>query len=190
MTLGFDNAVKDLYKIPKVLDVGAGGLDGHNTTKSLHKYFGYANVTCMQIKEAVARDYVSKYPSTIMKEQDFYEYDFKDEKFDLIVLDLNIDNNINRDWQGDGLKKAHSILNPKGIVVCYICHDNSASPAASDYMYLEDLIQKHLDGFWGGSVVDEKIKSVIKEKFPMYKLVSINDDVERDNITWIALQKV
>ena len=105
---GFERIIRRIAPEAKVLDVGAWGLGGENTTKILQRHFG--NVTCLnreQIGHAV--DIVTN----------FYTYNFK-EKFDVIVLDLDGENNAHNDWTDKQLERNFNLLNEGGILINYI----------------------------------------------------------------------
>jgi len=148
MRNGFQRIIETLPSNSQVLDVGAMGLGGENTTKYLWKRFG-ENVTCLN-KEQIghAIDIVA----------DFYTYDFK-EKYDVVVLDMKVKDNIEKDWTFDGFCRIFNLLSSKGIFITYLI---------TDYQELE--------------YQDFDISK-------LFDIFAIFPEGRRNNIVWVAFKK-
>lgn len=189
----FESIILKIHPNPIVLDVGGGGLKGSNTTNVLIEHFGIEAITCVCLNKEVANTYAEK-TAVKMIVADFYKHEFK-EKFDLIVLDLNIDCNVQNDWTDEGMKRIHKMLNPNGIVICYVM-------AGIEVGYVDslDMIEAHNLAYWGeeficaeffGQDTSSIIDDVLKQKYSkIFKVFSIKREERRTEILWVALQKI
>ncbi len=159
MSTGFRKIIERIPGTDAVLDVGSWGLDGGNTTDAVVGLFN--DITLINIKPQVNACIVA----------DYYTYKF-DKKFDLIVLDLNIDHNI-PDWEDD-FKYTKTLLNPKGKIVCFIMLDG-------EYGGLESAkrIKKHWKTYWN---TDKLTPKIIRKRFPMAE-----EDSSRPEIYWVLI---
>jgi hypothetical protein len=171
----FDKLIRTLPKELKVLDVGVAGHEGENTSCFLVKYFSDVTGITIRSEKEVAWD---AYP---VIRDDFYKHKFK-EKFDLIVLDLNIDNNIGRDWTTEGLGRISKLLNPNGYLINYVMMtDNYGDPETPA------LIRKHAKKWWG-ELTDEAVRSKLST-LDIWRLISCERESRRPEILWILLQR-
>lgn len=150
-----------------ILDVGAGGLQDENTGIYLKARFeDYTGINTKQFGQDILGD--------------FYTHSF-DRKFDLIVLDLNIDNNLLKDWTNEGLEYARSLLNPNGFLINYVMvttnYGDPETPA---------MIAKHRDEFWNGweGIIDKL------ENLKGFKLMGILQEERRPEILWVMLKTI
>jgi len=104
---GFKRIIQKINRKAKVLDVGAWGLEGENTSQYLKERF--SNVVFMNIKPLEGVDLVA----------DFYKYRFS-EKFDVIVLDMPQKKNREKDWTNKGFKRIVRLLNRDGIFITFL----------------------------------------------------------------------
>lgn len=171
--IGFNMLVRDMPKDMSVLDVGAWGLTGENTTTYLTNHF--KTVITMNIKPIHGVDIVG----------DFYTNP-PNLRFDLIVLDLNIDNNLSHDWTREGMNRIHKMLNPGGFVILYLLTKEGYTndePAKT-------LINNSLNHLWKSSPVTvDGIGNAIMGFKDIFDLVAIQPDDRRDNIAWVKLQR-
>lgn len=177
MTDAFEKIINKIPKTASVLDVGAWGHEGVNTSISLRKRFN--DVTGINTKYNDAVDIVA----------DFYEYTLT-KRFDLIVLDLNIDNNVKRDWTDEGLKRIHEMLSRNGVVVIYIETDLNYG---NEVPGIREKLIKHKKDFWGlgesQEFTKERIKKGLGKYKKMYNVFAIEPEQRRIDIIWIALKK-
>ena len=113
---------------------------------------------------------------------DIYTYDFK-RKFDLIVLDLEIENNL-RDW-AENQAHAYKLLKRGGYLITYLMTtdqygDPDETPA---------LIRRSWKKRWGKwpPSREDVIKSL--RTFPNYEFISLCEEERRPYITWVLFKK-
>jgi hypothetical protein len=117
---------------------------------------------------------------------DFYKTYF-DQKFDLIVLDLNIDNNISQDWTRKGLERVHGLLKQDGFVIIYIL----TKEGYTNEEPTKSMVEEHHRSFWKGvPVTVDAIGNKLREFKDLFNLVSIQPCDRRDNIAWVKLQRI
>ncbi len=145
---GFQRIVKKIPENSSMIDIGGWGLGGENTSQFLQERFG-KNVVFFN-KEQIGHkvDIVA----------DFYTYNFT-KQYDVIVLDMNDKDNIERDWTFDNFCKIYNLLNPKGIFITYII---------TNYLRLE--------------YQDIKFSE-------LFNILAIFPEGRRDNIVWVAFRK-
>jgi len=172
--MGFIELIRDIPTTASVIDVGAYGLQGENTTTELVAHF--EDVLTTNIKKIEGVKLVA----------DFYKTYF-DKKFDLIVLDLNIDNNVSQDWTRSGLDRIHDLLAPDGYVIIYVLtRDGYTEEEPTKTMIAENLNQ-----FWKSNPVTiDAIGNKLREFKDIFRLVAIQPDDRRDNIAWVKLQRI
>lgn len=184
---GFQRIIKHIPKDSKVLDVGGGGLDGENTTNFLRERFEDTNITLIDIAPGRIDAYLEKFAVNEVfrvMEGDFYKVNWE-EKFDLIVLDLNIDNNIKQDWTSKGLNRIHGLLNPGGIVITYVMITDEYGDADTPKM-----IGDHMKEFWNSTPPNVyTIRKKLESYSQIYKVFMITKENVRPDIIWVALQK-
>lgn len=177
--------IKWMPKTFSVLDVGCGGLSGENTSVNLVNHFGQGNVTgiCKESRwnwKDVA-EFKSNFPNVKHINDDFYSHKF-DTLFDLVVLDLNIENNILNDWSDDGLQKMRSLVAPKGYLINYIM----TTTEYGDPNETPKLLADHRDRWWGSfeSIdIGRRLNSL-----PGWKFIAHQREERRPYITWVLLQ--
>lgn len=171
---GFDKLIQKISRYAEVLDVGAWGLKGENTTKPLLKRF--FNVMTMNVKPLEGVDKVA----------DFYRYNFGRRKFDLIVLDLDMQNNVGRDWTRRGLEHIYDLLSKGGVVIIYALTNRKYSFDPK----VNQMVESHLDSFWKcRPLTPEGIASKLAEFADLFTVFGIEKDGERDNVIWVALKR-
>ena len=164
---GFRKIIAGLPKNLSVLDVGAWGLEGDNTTEAIREHF--TDVTFINRKE-VAKPCIKA---------DYYTYEF-DKKFDLIVLDLNIDNNIQRDWE-ENFRHSFKNLKEGGSIICY-------AMITSDYGDPETpaMIKKHWKDYW--KCCELTPIDIVAGVIDRFTLLDIQEDERRGEIYWVHLR--
>ena len=172
--MGFIELISDIPTNKSVLDVGAYGLQGENTTTELVAHF--EDVLTINIRKIEGVKLVA----------DFYRAHF-DKKFDLIVLDLNIDNNVSQDWTRAGLDRVHNMLAPDGFVIVYIL----TKDGYTEQEPTKTMINDNLNHFWKACPVTvDAIGNKLREFKDIFRLVAIQPDDRRDNIAWVKLQRI
>jgi len=167
-----------------VLDIGAGGLEGENTSNALVDRFpDYLGMNSGQ-DHPVPYNLIR--PNAKVIESDFYTHEFN-KGFDLIVLDLNIVNNVKQDWEGDGIRhKVYNLLNDGGHVICYIMTTTEYGDALD-----RQMLKDHHQAFWGSRAVTQvDMARTITRLFPMYYLEEIAQEVRRPYIHWADMRKL
>ena len=86
---GFEKLIQVIPVNSKILDVGAGGHEGANTTNYLVERFGASNVLGINIHPEKAEDIMNAHPHLEVLVDDFYNHAFT-ERFDAVVLVMNI----------------------------------------------------------------------------------------------------
>ncbi len=168
----FKKLIQDLDPKSKVLDVGAWGLEGDNTTEYLSERF--KDLVTMNVKELEGVNLVG----------DFYKHKFK-EKFDLIVLDLNIENNILKDWSLKELKRVRGLLKKGGMLINYVMTtDQYGDPGRTP-----QLIRKRWKKFWRTKKLTNEIIGERLQSIPGYELFLHEQEERRSYILWVALKK-
>lgn len=181
---GFQRIIKHIPKNSKVLDVGGGGLDGENTTNFLRERF--EDITIIERVVGRVEEYAQKFgvEGLTIITKDFYKHNF-DTKFDLIVLDLNIDNNIQKDWTIEHLWRVHELLNKKGIVIIYVMTTEDYGDADTPKM-----IRYHMKHWWASIPPNvHTIREMLDDFIYFYKVFMIAKENVRPDIIWVALQK-
>ena len=156
-----------------MLDVGGWGLEGDNTSQYLEERF--SDIIFMNNKPLDKVNLVG----------DFYGHKFK-EKFDLIVLDLNIENNVLKDWSDEGLERVRGLLKKGGTLINYIM-------TTSDYgdpNETPELIKRRWKEFWGTEdITDGSIGRKLKN-IPGYEFFIHIQEEQRSEIIWVVLKKL
>lgn len=170
----------------KVLDVGALGLMGENTTQFLVDKFGAKNVTGVCLNPEQPEWFLKKYPDFKFILDDAFAYSFK-EKFDLVVTDLGIEKNI-EEWSEEGLEKIKSLIKPRGYLLNYVM----ATTQYGDPLYTPFLIRKHWMSWWRHIYpheegINEAIGNKLKE-LEDWELILAEREERRPYILWILLK--
>lgn len=179
----FEKLINWMPKSFDVLDVGAAGLEGENTTDTLVKRFkGYTGI-CIRPEKVAA--YLQLHPELTGKLlcDDFYSHPFNRHSFDLVVLDMNIDNNMARDWTDEGLARAWELLKPGGYLINYVMmtdqYGDPETPAQ---------IREHWRTWWQGPInpmtVGNKLYSIRQ-----WEVVATEKEERRPYILWVLLKK-
>lgn len=167
MPTAFERLILGIPELSSVMDVGYGGLDGENTTDYLRARFGLIQGLCKDV-EAVeryqvrhsAQDYViiGMYPSAMPSE-----------KFDLLVLDPNIDTNLDF-WSEEGMAKALSYVNGGGHIITYILTTDEYGDE-----HTQERLRQHRKEWWGVPRDLGIVSSLVEERRP--------------EITWVLIKK-
>lgn len=182
----FQRLISQLPKDFRVLDVGAGGLHGENTTDFLAERFEKLTGVCLSEKE-VAVYHAQRAEKGLRPVEivigDYYETEFK-EKFDLIVADLTIELNLMRDWSDEGLARVRGMLKDEGYLIQYVMTtdqygDPNETPA---------LIRKYWKEFWGVEELTYEAIGKRIERIKEFDLVAVAQEERRPYILWILLK--
>ena len=175
-----DELIDKLPKTLRVLDVGAGGLQGENTSDVILDWFDNYTGICREKKEvdtylAQRKEKGLSEPDIIIG--DYYEHQF--EPFDLVVYDLNIENNImewERGFVGAPVKDG-------GFLITYIMMtDQYGDPNETP-----PLLRNHWKNFWG----DESFSysAVGAKKIKGWDMLATQREERRKYILWVLMQK-
>lgn len=186
---GFQRIIQTLPKTLKVLDVGSGGLEGENTTQYLAEHFESKNIlgickSAKQVEIYQAQRAERKEPALEIVVDDFYAHEHSG-LFDLVVLDLNIENNVQQDWTPEGLQRVSKLLNPGGYLINYVMlTDQYGDPETPQ------IIRSAWQKFYG---TNEMICEVVEKrlnKIDGFELFSCEQESRRPYIYWVCLKKV
>jgi len=188
-TKGFEKLISYLPNNLSVLDVGCGGLEGENTSKYLLRHFGAPNITgvCREAKmvelfKAQLAEQGKSVPAILVT--DFYTMPWETQ-YDLVVLDLTIDNNLEKDWTDEGLGSIQSLIKPKGYLINYIMMtEHYGNPEETPMK-----IAKHREDFWG--VSEFSLEGVGKKLNTLkdFNVLGISLEERRPYILWTLLQR-
>lgn len=181
---GFTKLIKSLPKYLKVLDVGGGGLQGENTTDALLEHFGTENVTGIctsshEVEVYQAQRAEKKLPKANIIDGNYYTHDFN-EQFDLVVLDLNVENNM-KDWENEFSNLTY--LKKDGFLITYIIMtDEYGDPKETPA-----LIRDHWKRFWK----TEKLAPfhIGMKRIKGYEVYAHEKEERRTYILWMLLRK-
>ena len=180
---GFKRLISSLPK-GSVLDVGCGGLEGENTTDYLVEYFGVESITGVCKWKKDIDKYRLKVPEINIIETDYYGIEFN-EKFDLVVLDLNIENNL-KDWTDEGLKRTSKLVKKDGVLINYVM----MTDAYGDPNETPQMIRDHRKNFWESDEWKNEMVGARIRKIKGFKLLGVEREERRPYIYWVALQKI
>lgn len=175
MKEAFERLIDTLPPSASVLDVGCYGHKGANTSKFLAKYFHH--VTGVAISQK-AIDQAPKNYEVI--HDNFYTHDFK--PFDLVVLDLDIENNLLRDWTDKGLARMKTLINPGGYLINYVMMTTEYGDPDTP-----DLLAWHRDRWWKEhtpEAIGKKLTSL-----PGWELITAIPENRRPYILWTLLKR-
>lgn len=186
---GFQKLISFLPRDLSVLDVGSGGLQGENTTEFLVGHFGVKNVlgicrTDHEVGVYQAQRGEKKLPPVNIISGDFYEQKF-DRKFDLVVLDMNIESNLERDWSDEGLELMRDLVNDGGYLINYVMMTHLYGDPAVTPFFIKDRWKE----WWGTE--DLKLKDVGErlQKVKGWETFAYDLEERRRYILWVMLKK-
>jgi len=173
----FERIIRSLPKELKVLDVGCGGLLGENTSQYLQAYFLDAlGVNIKENKDLV--EFKRIYPNAKVVIDDYKN--IKD-KFDLVVLDLNIEGNL-ENWSVEGLKNLRGIVKDGGYLLNYIMMTDQYGDSETT-----ELLRQHC-GKWWKAFTREAIGKKLKQ-LKGWRLQACEQEERRNYILWVLLKK-
>ena len=183
--MSFEELINLVPEDSKVLEVGTNGLQGENTSLALAKRF--KDIIGFNIPSAPGYLY-QPWPHYHVRLEDFYKATIT-EKYDLIVLDLNLGNNLRKDWTWEGLARMYGLLNPGGYLINYVMTDTDYH-SYSFPNYTGKFIKHHMASWWGqypltGLGILNKLHSLY-----IFKFVKMLQEERRKYIWWCLLQKI
>lgn len=191
---GFQRLISWMPRGFSVLDVGAGGLLGENTTDYLLDRFGVKNYlgVCSeehQVGVYQARRNEAKKPYAKIRVEDFYGIKFwqnlNKKKFDLVVLDLNIENNL-KNWTEGGLAQMKDYVKPGGYLINYIMMTDKYG----DEDKTPDLINSAWRKFYGSNEFSREVVGKKLQSLDGWELVAQEMEERRPYIMWVLLKNV
>lgn len=179
---GFNKIIQSLQ--PKtILDVGCGGLLGENTTVYLVEKFGDSKVLGICRDNQQTGMFRNRFPNLKIITGDFYSHKFE-QKFDLIVLDLNADNNF-KDWSHDQLQKVREMLNDGGVIINYVM-----GTIWYDSEEFAKQIANHWLNWWDTDEINRETIERRLKRLQDFKILAIEQEARRPYIWWVAIQKL
>ena len=188
---GFQRIIQTLPKTFSVLDVGAGGLEGENTSQFILDHFDPKNVTgiCKNKKQVDlyhAQRAERKEPPVDIIIGDFYSHDFEGKQFDLVVLDLNIEGNIQNDWTEKGLKEVLKLVKLGGYLINYVMMTDQYGHPDETPILIRDAWKK----FYGTSDMSPAVVGKRLKQLKDYELFAYSQEERRPYILWVCLKRV
>ncbi len=169
-----------LTKDSRVLDVGCYGHEGVNTSQYLASYFDHVTGVAISTK---VKQYLA--PNYELIQDNFYDHDFENKQYDLVIMDMPIEGNLLNDWNEKQLEKMQKLVAPGGFLVNYVMMtDQYGDPDITP-----DLIRFHSQKFWGVNIptlqaVGDKLKTIKGWK----KWLAVPEE-RREYILWTMLRK-
>jgi len=158
----------------KVLDVGGGGLDGENTSVMLLERYGIENVTFINRKPESVVQFMAEHPKAKMVIGDYYTHQFP-ELYDLVVLDLNIENNL-KDWE-NGHARARELLSPGGSIITYVMTTTDYGDPETPALIRESMLK-----VWGTTDITQDV--ILKN----LDVVAVEKEPRRSYIQWVIVR--
>lgn len=173
-----EELIENLPEYLSVLDIGAGGLYGVNTTDVLIKHFAdYTGICKTEVNSYLAQCEEKGLGKPNIIIGDYYQHNFG-RQFDLVVHDLDIGNNI-KDWENEF---GDIPLKDKGYLITYIMMTTEYGNKDTS-----NKIRRHWQEFWGVDNLNNK--AIGKRKIKNYEFLRAMREKRRPYITWIMLQK-
>lgn len=180
----FEKIISIIPKDLSVLDVGAGGLHGENTSDALLAHFKDYTGICtekqeVEVYQAMREEKKLSRANIIFG--DFLTTDFG-RYFDVIVHDLNVEANM-ESWE-DHFEKVLLRMRPDGYLVTYVM----TTTEYGDPLITPHLLRKHWATFWKCLPPhNEAIGRKLKE-FDYLELILAEREERRPYITWVLLK--
>lgn len=179
---GFGKLIRFMSPHQSVLDIGAAGLDGENTTDMLFEHFD--EVTGVNIREDAVAEYRKAYPERDIIVGDYYTLDLQAWKdIDVLVLDLTIEKNL-QEWSLEGLARASKFLDVGGTLISYVMMTTEYGDEDTSVH-----IKNHWRDWWESDKFDEESVEKVLNKVPGFKLIGMEREARRPYILWVVLQK-
>jgi hypothetical protein len=175
----FERIIKCVPKSYSVLDVGAGGLTGENTSQALYDKF-LAKYHGINVKDTQDIDiFKMRNPGADVYHQNFFDTQ-EHEKYGCIVLDMNIENNL-LNWSEKGLDFVKKRLARNGYLINYIMTDPSYGDANS-----QKLLAEHRQSWWKSWAVPDLVEKLMS--LPHLRLIALEREERRPEIYWTLLR--
>lgn len=188
---GFQKLISALPKTFTVLDAGAGGLHGENTTDFLAAHFDPKNIlgVCWSDHEVSvyhAQRAEKRLPPVSIVSADFYKLEFNPPmQFDLAVLDMNIESNLGIDWTDEGMERMQSFVKDGGYLILYLMTTDQYGDPDKTPAFIREQWKKHWQSDrLSANDIDRKLKSL-----KGWELFAQEREQRRDYITWVMLKK-
>lgn len=186
----FEILLKTIILTPgsTILDIGAGGVAGENTSEYLYKLFSdsfqiYAN----HIGESPSNTWCRDHPKVQQIIADCYIHNFG-KKFDLIVQDMPLLFNIS-DWEDlDHINvQIYNMLNSGGYYINYIMKDKNYGSSKHQHAIAANHKQ-HWDSDDG---LDEEFlsKKILEKYGKKFECIRIIKEGRRE-LFWVLLKKI
>lgn len=179
----FERLIHWMPKEWEVLDVGCGGLLGENTSSFLANHFKKVLGVCWRPEtNSDLRSFKEVYKNVDIIHDDFFKIDFK-KKFDLVVLDMNIESNLDHNWTDGGLLAMKRLVKPGGYLINYIMMTTEYGDADT-----AKLIADHRDYFWDTLNFNNKDIGKKLNSLDGWKLIAHEQEERRPYIYWVLLK--
>ena len=183
-TSGFQKLIQMLPKELSVLDVGAGGLEGENTTEFLLERFSDYTGICIkpdriELYNAQRKERGQKEANIIVG--DFYTYQFG-QQFDVLVLDLNIERNL-EDWE-DRFERVKKHVKHSGYLISYYMLTDEYTDVES----VHEQIRSTWIDICGVNDMNVRVLANGMRAIPGFELMTIEQEERRPEIAWVLLR--
>ena len=174
----------------KILDIGCFGQEGDNGSDVIAEcFYGKGSIKGICTRNCIPK----KYSNIKLIQGDYFKTNLN-EKFDLIFLDLGGRNQLPI-IENDLRDKLYNILNKDGYLVYFIFpNDNYANDHYQEELMRKEIIN-HMQNYWlnlyNQNMPEEYIRGICEARLSdLYDIISVDNELTRDYITWIVLKKI
>jgi SAM-dependent methyltransferase len=179
----FEKLINWMPKEFSVLDVGCGGLLGENTSSFLATHFKKVLGICWRPEtNEDLRSFKTIFPNVEILHEDFFRKKF-DQQFDLVVLDMNIESNLDHNWTNEGLRDLKKLVKPGGYLINYVMMTTEYGDAETS-----QLLARHRDEFWQSSEFSNRAIGAKLQTLTGWELVTHGQEERRPYIYWVLLK--
>lgn len=176
MATAFERLIEHVPQDSVVLDVGAGGCEGENTSNYLVRRF--KKYTGVNIKHSSDIDrWVMNNPDVEMLFQDFFALE---RKCDFLVFDATIEKQLEQ-WSQTGLSGLGRFINSGGYLAMYIMTD----PNYGDEN-IHKLLRENRDEWWGSWDKEDIVKKL--KNLDGFTFIALEQEERRPEIYWSLLK--
>ena len=186
---GFQKLISVLPKEFTVLDVGSGGLQGENTTNYLIEHFRSENIMGVCWADVETKRYLETREATRMVKipifsGNFYKMNFV-RQYDLVVLDMNIESNLEKDWSDEGLARVRGLVKDGGYLINYIMLTDQYGDPEKTPQFIRERWKK----WWRTDKLTLKEIGMRLRDIKGWEVFAHDIEERREYILWIMLKK-
>lgn len=172
-----------------VLDVGSGGLQGENTTNYLIEHFRSENIMGVCWADVETKRYLETREATRMVKipifsGNFYKMNFV-RQYDLVVLDMNIESNLEKDWSDEGLARVRGLVKDGGYLINYIMLTDQYGDPEKTPQFIRERWKK----WWRTDKLTLKEIGMRLRDIKGWEVFAHDIEERREYILWIMLKK-